>query len=327
MSDFPFRGVIANVFTVFNDDLSLDDDGQRRFLDALCATESVSAYFVRSGMGQMYSFVADDVKQIARTACGHLGAGEPVLVGAAGVWDRNQDRRPDPEAFIQESIELSRYAEDVGAAGVVHTLPEAILATSKNAAADIAVDYFTRVADAVSIPVLIYQAPGTDDLHCVTPESLARIAVIDGVRGIKVSSPDAGYIFDLCRAIEGTDCAFITGNECSWMWGLHCGSPSVIGQGACVNPQVLKAAQDRFDRGDLDGAREAQASINLLVEACPNAVYFYKRYLNENGFAMSAAQRLVGNNPYAEADRVPLTDAEYVAFKRVYEAELARYSD
>jgi 4-hydroxy-tetrahydrodipicolinate synthase len=326
MIEFPFSGVIANVFTVFHDDLSLDDDGQRRFLDALSATESVSAYFVRSGMGQMYSFAADDVKQMARTACSHLGVGAPVLVGAAGAWDRNQDQRPDPEAFIQESIELSRFAEDVGAAGVVHTLPEAILVTGKNAAADIALDYFSRIAGAVSIPVLIYQAPGTDELHCVTPESLARIAAIDGVRGIKISSPDAGYMFDLCGAIEGTDCAFITGNECSWLWGLHCGSPSVIGQGACVNPQVLKAVQDRFDNGDLVGAREAQASINLLVEACPNAVDFYKRYLNENGYAMSAALRPVGNNPYAEADRVPLTEAEYAAFKRVYETELARYS-
>ena len=117
MTDFPFRGVIANVFTVFNDDLSIDDDGQRRFLDALVATRSNSAYFVRSGMVQMYTFDLDDVKQMARTACGHIGADAPVLVGAAGIWDRNRDKRPDPEKFTLEAIELSQYAEELGAAG------------------------------------------------------------------------------------------------------------------------------------------------------------------------------------------------------------------
>ncbi len=325
MTDFPFRGVIANVFTVFKDDLSLDDDGQRRFLDALVATQSISAYFVRSGMGQMYTFSMDDVKQMARTACEHLGADAPVLVGSAGIWDRNRDKRADSERFIEEAIELSQYAEGLGAAGVVHTLPEAIAWTETRTPGDIALDYFARVAEAVSIPVLIYQPPRTDEAYCVTPELLAQIGAIDGVRGIKVSSPDAGYIFDLCRALEGTDCAFITGNECSWLWGLQCGSPAVIGQGACVNPQILKAVQDRFDAGDMDGAREGQASINRLVATCPNAVDFLKRYMNEHGYAMGTVARPAGDNPYADADRVPLSDAEYRAFTRIYEAELARY--
>jgi len=325
MIAFPFPGVIANVFTVFNDDLSLDDAGQRRFLDALVETNSVSAYFVRSGMGQMYTFSADDVRQIAKTACAHLEGRGPVLVGAAGEWDRNRDRRPDPESFIQESIELSKFAESAGAAGVVHTMPEAIAPTANRSAGDISLDYFARVADAISIPVYIYQPPGTDPAFCVTPDLLKRIAAIDGMRGIKVSTGDAGYIFDLTRALAGSDCAFISGNECAWLWGLECGSPAVIGQGACVNPQILKAAQDKFNAGDLEGAREAQAAINRLVAACPNAVDFFKRYLNERGYNMKTTLRPKGNNPYAENDRVALTDAEYEAFKITYETELGAY--
>jgi dihydrodipicolinate synthase/N-acetylneuraminate lyase len=207
----------------------------------------------------------------------------------------------------------------------VHTLPEAIAADDQQAAADVAVDYFEQIAPSVSIPVLIYQAPGTDPTHCVTPESLARIGAKPNVRGIKVSSPDAGYIFDLTRALRGTDCAFITGNECAWLWGLECGSTAVIGQGACLNPQVLKAVQDRLEAGDIDGTREAQAGVNRLVAACPNAVDFFKRYLNEHGYAMGATFRPKGDNPYAEPDRASLTEAEYEAFKRTYEAELAPF--
>lgn len=326
MTEFPFPGVIANVFTIFNDDLSLDDAGQRRFLDALVDTQSVTAYFVRSGMGQMYTYQADDVRQIAKNACDHLKGVGPVVVGAAGIWDRNRDQRPDPKRFTEESVELSKFAEDTGAAGVVHTLPEAIAPKDGESTADIACRYFERVAAAVAVPVLIYQPPGTDPIHCVTPESLARIGAIPNVRGIKVSSPDAGCIFDLTRALNGTDCAYITGNECGWLWGLECGSQAVIGQGACLNPQILKAVQDRFNAGDLEGAREAQAATNRLVAASPNAVDFFKRYLNEQGYSMGSAFRPKGDNPYAEEDRSPLTDDEYASFKAVYEAELAPYN-
>jgi dihydrodipicolinate synthase/N-acetylneuraminate lyase len=111
--------------------------------------------------------------------------------------------------------------------------------------------------------------------YCVTPDTLARIAAIDRMSAIKVSTGDAGYLFDLsaCRARHRL---FIHHGQrmCVAMWGLHCGSQAVIGQGACLNPQILKAVQERFVRDDLPAAAEAQSDANRLVAACPNAVDF-----------------------------------------------------
>ena len=50
------RGSIAPVFTAFHEDGRLDDDGQCSILRWLAETKAVSAFFVRSGMGQMFSF-------------------------------------------------------------------------------------------------------------------------------------------------------------------------------------------------------------------------------------------------------------------------------
>ena len=97
------------------------------------------------------------------------------------------------------------------------------------------------------------------------------------------------------------------------------------GGGLRVSGGAIEKAVDAAEDFVARLAREAQASINRLVDACPNAVDFYKRFLNEKGYSMSAALRPAGNNPYAEADRQPLTDEEYAAFKVVYEAELSRY--
>ena len=79
--------------------------GQRNFLQFLTRTGAISCYFVRSGMGQMYAFNVDDVKQLTTNVCGHLNGKTPVLVGCNGEWNRDYSKRPDPERFIQQGVD------------------------------------------------------------------------------------------------------------------------------------------------------------------------------------------------------------------------------
>ena len=58
-----------------------------------CLTAAASAPFVRSGMGQMFTFSYEDVQAMARTACSHL-KGRAVLVGTTGIWDRDRNNYP-----------------------------------------------------------------------------------------------------------------------------------------------------------------------------------------------------------------------------------------
>lgn len=314
-------GVIANVFTVFHDDGAFDEDGQRRFLDALAARGGISAYFVRSGMGQMYAYDADDVRRMVALACAHLGGHAPVLAGTSGIWDRDRDRRPDPEAYTREAAALSRYAAEQGAAATVLTMPDAFAAADVAEATRRTREYLEAVSAAAGIPVLLYQPPGTDPLFEVTPESIRTYAGIPGVSGIKVSTADAGYMLDLCWATRDLDFAYITGNETAFYAGLCMGSTAVIGQGACINPQVLGAVQQRFHAGDHGGAMEAQYAVNRLVRGIPNPVWFFKTYLAEQGYAMGATSR---REP-GQAPAAPLSPERYAQAKRLLEEELARY--
>lgn len=321
------HGVIANVFTTFNEDETLDDAGQRNFLDALFATKCISAYFIRSGMGQMYTFEFEDVKQIARNVCSHLDGKAPVLVGTSGIWDRNRERKPDPDLYLRQAVELSRYAEDVGAAGVVLTIPDALTPRNTEAPPDASLRYFEAVNKAITIPIFLYQPPGTDPAFCMTVESIRIVAAIPGIKGIKVSTKDAAYIHDLCWAIrDNDDFAYITGNETAFYAGLCVGSVAVIGQGACVNPAILKAVQDRFDQGDHRGAMDAQRSANFLIERSINGAEFFKRYLAEKGYPMHPTARRMKDGPYAKDPSQTLTQEEYESFKNLLESELAKYT-
>jgi len=321
------RGSIAPVFTAFDKDGRLDDAGQRNLLDFLRENGGVNAYFLRCGMGQMYTFEYDDVRHIAQTACSHFNGAGPLLIGTTGIWDRDCANRPAPDVFTQQAVELSRFAEDQGAAGVVHTIPEAIAPEGDQTVADVILRYFETVCAAVKGPVLIYQPPGTADEYCVTVDLIRQLADMPAIKGMKVSTTNAEYILDLTWAVAGKDFAFISGAETAFLAGLCSGSPAVIGQGATVNPQILNAIQDRFEDGDLSGAVEAQRSANLLVQESKNTVDFFKRYASEKGYPVQPYHRSMASNPYSKQKAPgPLTDDEYAAFKRLLESELEKYT-
>jgi len=317
-------GPIANVFTAFNEDLSLDDTGQRAILDALVATQAVSAYFVRSGMGQFYSFTVEDTRRITKLACDHLEGIGPVLVGCSGEWDRNRARRMDAEVYTQQSVDLSRYAQECGAAGVVHTIPEAVSLAAGQTQLEATLSYLQTISEAVALPIFLYQPPNTDPDFCVTAESLPVIADIPGVTAIKVSTADAGYMLDLVHSVRGRDFAYIVGNETAYYAGLAMGARGCIGQGCCLNPAIVRAVMDRFDAGDLEGAMDAQAAVNRLCRGTSSAVSFFKRWLSERGHPVQPYNRPAADSSYAGAPG-PISDAEVAAFRAEIEQTLAEF--
>lgn len=318
------RGCIAPTFTIFDSKLNFDPEGQCRFLDFLLERGGISAFFVRSGMGQMYTFSFEDVRTMARAACGHLKGRGRVLVGSTGIWDRDRENRPDPEVFTKQAVELSKYAEQQGADGVVHTLPEAISPGEGQSEADVILTYFETVSTAVGIPTFIYQPPKTAAAYQVSHELLAKLADIPNLAGIKVSTADAGYIASLCAAVQGKDFAYITGNETAFYAGLYAGSPAVIGQGAAMYPQILNTLQERFEAGDAAAAVRAQHAVYKLVAFEINSVEFMKRYATEHGFEVDAyARPMVGQDYVKTIGNV--SEDQYTAYKNLLEAELAPY--
>lgn len=316
------HGCMAPVFTAFHEDGRIDPDGQRAIFDSLLETGAVTTFFVRSGMGQMYTFDMDDTRLMADLACGHLKGKAPVLVGTSGIWDRNPDKKPDPKVYAAQALELSKYAEQAGADGVVLTMPEAIEPGPGETPAEVVLRYFEPLQAAIKIPVLIYQPPGTDSRFCVTPELLATIADMPNIKGMKVSSHDAEYIFDLTYALRGKDFGYICGCETAFLAALVTGTRAVIGQGATVSPQVLKQIQVRYDAGDIAGAMDAQHDTNVLVYKSRNTVEFYKRYITEKGHRVQPYTRSAGN-PYVQ-NAAPLTEAEYQQYKALLEDALAK---
>ncbi|HOC70489.1 MAG: putative 2-keto-3-deoxy-galactonate aldolase YagE [Candidatus Hydrogenedentes bacterium ADurb.Bin101] len=318
------EGAIAPTFTIFKEDGSLDDDGQRRFMDFLVEHKGINAFFVRSGMGLMYTFSMDDTRQIARNICAHLKGITPVLVGCSGIWDRNYDRRPDPQLYIEQGLELGNFALEAGAAGVVYTIPEALLPEAGETHQQLLERYFEMICAGVNGPVFLYQPPGTLKEYEMAPATLARLASMDNFVAGKFSTADGFYTYELLRAVRDKTFGYIVGNETLYYAGLVLGARACIGQGTMLNPQIIKAAYECLCNGDPDGMLQAQDAINTLVLEISNPVDFLKLYATEKGYDVPLHTRSQSTNPYM-TDRPLITREEYARFKEVYEAILAPY--
>ncbi len=318
------EGAIAPTFTVFKEDGTLDDNGQRRFMDFLLESKAISAFFIRSGMGLMYTFNMDDTRRITRNICAHLKGVAPVLVGCSGIWDRNYDRRPDPQAYIEQGVELGNFALETGAAGVVYTMPEALLPEKGETHQQLIERYFHAICGQVKGPVFVYQPPGTRKEYEIAPETLRRVASIDNFVAGKFSTADGYYIYELIRALRGKTFGFIVGNETLYYTGLTLGARACIGQGTMLNPEIIKAALERYRAGNYSGVLRAQDAINTLVCAISNPVDFLKMYATEKGYNVPLYSRSQRSNPYM-SDSIPITQDEYKRFKEIYELELLPY--
>lgn len=319
------RGAIAPTFTVFTQDGAIDECGQRNFLDFLLQSGAITTYFVRSGMGLMYTYSMDDTRQMARIACGHLKGKAAVLVGASGIWDRNPDKLPDQDTYIREGIELGNYALEQGADGVVYTVPEGLKPLDGETIEDLLKRYFSTICAAVPGPVFIYQPPGTRKDYELSPEMLGWMADIDNLLGAKVSTADAFYVYELLRGVRGKKFGFIAGNETAFYAALSAGARACIGQGTTVNPQMFRHMVDACDRGDWQGVMDGQDGVNTLLKHSPNPVDFMKMYATEQGFDTPLFDRSQKSNPYM-SDRVQITREEYDRFKPIFEREIAKFS-
>lgn len=315
-------GPIANVFTAFDAAGAFDPKGQIGILDHLIGRNAISAYFVRSGMGQMYTYSYDDVRAMTETATKRLAGVAPVLVGTAGVWDHDFDRRPDPAVFTKQAVELSQYAESLGAAGVVHTLPEAIAPAAGESIDDVIQRYVETVCAAVQCPVLLYQPPVTTQPYCLTIPRIQRLAPIPNLVAVKISSANVEILQDAVWAAKGYDFSIIAGNECAYYSALGMGIRGVIGQGCCMNPELLKLELERYEAGDRDEAFEIQRAVTRLVQESAHPVEFLKRYMREKGHAVE----MYGRKPEGGVAPLHLTDAQYAGYKAILEEELARFA-
>ncbi|MCA9412199.1 MAG: dihydrodipicolinate synthase family protein, partial [Candidatus Omnitrophica bacterium] len=116
-------GVFVPVFTPALQGGAMDPKGLANYIQWLGKDDSVTSLFVRCGSGRMYDYSFEEVKAAIDIGQENNQGKKYVFYGTFGEFSGKVDERPDPGKFIDQTLELSKYAEEKGADGIVLLVP------------------------------------------------------------------------------------------------------------------------------------------------------------------------------------------------------------
>ena len=148
-----------------------------------------------------------------------------------------------------EAIRLTRHAARAGVAGCLHITPYYNRPTQEGLVA-----HFKKIADAVSIPIVLYNVPGRTGVNML-PETVARLAEIPTFVGIKEASgslSQVSEIINLCRK----DFNVVSGDDVNTLPIMAVGGKGVISVTANIAPRLVSSMVRAFEEGRLEEAQK-----------------------------------------------------------------------
>jgi 4-hydroxy-tetrahydrodipicolinate synthase len=159
-----------------------------------------------------------------------------------------------------EAIELTAHAKRAGADGALLISPYYNKPTQ-----DGVVAHYAAVANATQLPLVAYNIPGRTGSNLL-PDTIARLAEIEHVVGVKESSGDLHQISQVIARVP-SDFAVLAGDDWATLPQLAIGGAGVISTCSNLVPRELCALVHAFQRGDLPRARELHYRLLPLCDA------------------------------------------------------------
>ncbi len=158
----------------------------------------------------------------------------------------------------RHAIELTKYAEDVGADAILSVTPYYNKTTQKGL-----VEHFRLIASSVRIPVILYNVPSRTNLN-INPETLKALSETPNIEGIKECNlAQVGDIVNLC----GDDFTIYSGNDEQVVPLLSLGGKGVISVMANIIPRDTHDMVAKFLEGDIEASRKIQLRTLNLIKA------------------------------------------------------------
>ncbi|MEA4987576.1 MAG: 4-hydroxy-tetrahydrodipicolinate synthase [Anaerovorax sp.] len=147
------------------------------------------------------------------------------------------------------------------------------------------ISHFTEIADAVSIPVILYNVPGRTGCS-LTVEAVELLSRHKNIVGIKEASGDIGFVSCISKLINSNFTVY-SGNDDMIVPILSLGGSGVISVLANILPTETHQIVDAYLKGNIELARQMQLKyldfINaLFIETNPIPIKEAMNYFGMN---------------------------------------------
>ncbi|MFW6299615.1 MAG: 4-hydroxy-tetrahydrodipicolinate synthase, partial [Oceanicaulis sp.] len=158
------------------------------------------------------------------------------------------------------TIELQDHAKRVGADAGLVVAPYYNKPSQDGIAA-----HFKAVADAVALPIVVYNVPGRT-ISDIQPETLARVAGHPNVTAVKDATGEVERV-TIHRNLIGEDFIQLSGEDASALGYNAHGGHGAISVTSNVAPELCAQFQDACRTGDWETARRLNDQLTPLHQA------------------------------------------------------------
>ncbi len=287
MKNTIFKGCGTAIATPFTEDgVNFEEFGKlleeqiKQEIDAIivCGTTGESATMTDKERKDTIKFAIDKVAKRAKVI--------------AGTGSNN----------TRAAIELSKYAESVGADGILVVTPY----YNKTTQAGL-IEHYKAIAEAVTLPIIMYSVPSRTGVN-INPETCVELSKIKNIVAIKEASGNLSQVAKiaaLCR--DNLD--IYSGNDDQIVPILSLGGKGVISVLSNVMPRYTHDMTQKFFDGKILEATQMQLDAIDLIEALFSEV---------NPIPVKYALNLMGYN-YGKP-RLPLVELSAKNQERMREA-------
>ena len=246
MKNTVFTGMATAIVTPMKSDLTVDYEALGRFID-FQIEEGIDAIVAVGTTGESATLEPWEQKEVIRFTVERVAGRVPVI---AGVGTNNT-------AHVLENV---KNACEVGADALLAVTPYYNKATQNGLIA-----HFTAIADASTVPVVLYNVPGRTGCNLL-PKTVAKLAEHERIVAIKEATGNMAQMVEL-MSLCGDKIDVYSGEDALTVAMMAMGAKGTISVLSNVVPAEAVAMTDFAKIGDFKAAAALQCRLLPLINA------------------------------------------------------------
>ena len=241
-----FKGMATAIVTPMKADKSVDYEALGRFID-FQIENGINAIVAVGTTGESATLEPWEQKEVIRFTVERVAGRVPVIAGAG-------------TNNTLHVLEYTKNACEVGADAILVVTPYYNKATQNGLIA-----HYTAVADASTVPVIVYNVPGRTGCNLL-PQTVAKLAEHPNIVGIKEAAGNMAQVVELA-ALCGDKIDIYSGEDALNVPIMAMGGKGAISVLSNVVPAKAVEMTDAALAGDYEKAAALQCEMLPLIKA------------------------------------------------------------
>jgi len=247
------QGPIVGLPTLFKSNLEVNHDGIREHVEFLIENE-IRVLMLSQAISEFQYLTEEEIAQVTKTVV-EAAAGSATVLASTWQW------------WTGKAIEFAKYAEDIGADGLLVIAPFWPYAEYDPGVHNKGIyEHFKAVAEAVDIGIIFHDRwvlGYTGRRYTLSLSLVERIADIENVVGVKEESGDCYRLFEILKRVGHKVAVIDDYGKMSFLLTSQYGSPAYISGVGQFAPKVALQFWKHLKKGEMAQARRLAVEVVL----------------------------------------------------------------